>query len=236
MIPAAIGLRTHSGWAALVAVAESPTLAAGPGGVSGPQVIGRQRISLTETGTPAQPYHAAQALALGNSSVAVTSGDRGARQRAVREAEQSLDLTAAEALLRRCAEAAEALAHRELWAVVEQLRQQGYEPRACGILAGSGRAAATLRQTLASHAALHTAEGELYRNALAEAAAPLGLQLSRVRERDIWHKASATLGIVPDRLQRLVAESRKSIGPPWRQDEKLACLAGWLALATLHNH
>src|SRR5215468_8861694 len=55
---AALGLRAHSGWAALVVVA---------GPLRSPVVIGRQRIELVDPAIPEakQPYHAAAQLDLG---------------------------------------------------------------------------------------------------------------------------------------------------------------------------
>ena len=55
---AALGLRVHSGWAALVALAEP---------VAEPKVIGRNRIELVESGKRdyLQPYHAAAELEFG---------------------------------------------------------------------------------------------------------------------------------------------------------------------------
>jgi hypothetical protein len=32
-------------------------------------------------------------------------------------------------------------------------------------------------------------------------------------------------------LQQQITELGRSLGPPWRQDEKLASLAAWIALA-----
>src|SRR5205823_11212195 len=57
MKPAAIGIRMHSGWGALVAVSNSA------GAV---EVIERRRVAITTPGTPGanQPYHFAENLEL----------------------------------------------------------------------------------------------------------------------------------------------------------------------------
>ncbi len=170
-----------------------------------PTVIDRRRIELADPGIPGsnQPYHAAAGF----------------------------ELTEAEELVRRCAEGARLLARRALRAVIDDLRERGHDVAGCGILLGSGRPATTLAATLASHALIHTAEGELFRDALTHASEHCGLPIKRVRERELYARGAAELGVPVDELQRHVTELGRPIGPPWRQDEKHAALVGWLALA-----
>ncbi len=196
MIHTGVGFRTHSGWAALVAVA---------GQRRSPTVIDRRRIELADPGIPdsTQPYHAAEGL----------------------------DLKEAEELVRRCADAARRLARRALRAAIDDLRERGHDVVGCGLLLGAGRPATTLAATLASHALIHTAEGELFRDALTHASEHCGLPITRVRERELYACGATELGIPVDELQRHLTELGRPIGPPWRQDEKHAALVGWLALA-----
>ena len=92
---------------------------------------------------------------------------------------------------------------------------------------------------LASHALVHTAEGELFRDALAKAAAGEGvaalraLRVLRIKERELLDRCTARLGIAPGDLERHLAELGRRLGPSWRQDEKLATQAAWLALASV---
>jgi hypothetical protein len=183
MIPAALGLRTHSGWAALVAVTGPP---------QDSEILERKRIELIADGFPAQPYHAAERLPFAE----------------------------AEALIHRSLEQAKRLA---LEALQPMIAQHKYEVTACGILFASGRPLPNLASTLASHALIHTAEGEHYRAALIHAAEHCGLRVTRVKEKD------ALANTVPG-LQKDLARLGREIGPPWRQDEKLATVAAWLAL------
>ena len=44
-------------------------------------------------------------------------------------------------------------------------------------------------------------------------------------------RCTVELGLSADELTRRLAEFGRTLGPPWRQDEKLATLAAWLALA-----
>jgi len=195
---AALGLRSHSGWAVTVIVG---------GQLDAPVVIDRRRVEIADPaiGGATQPYHAAA----------------------------HLDLKKAEEFVKRCAASATQLAERALRALIDDVKEKRHEVLGGGILLGSGRAAPTLATTLASHALIHTAEGELFRRALTQASERCGLALTAVPERELWSRSTLDLHMTLDELQRSVAEMGRQIGPPWRQDEKHAALAGWLALAAV---
>jgi hypothetical protein len=176
---------------------------AGP--LAGPTVIERRRVELVDPAVPGsrQPYHAARVLPLAE----------------------------AERWIAHCLDATRRLARRELAATIDGLRRQGYRTVACGLLDSSARPLPALAAVLASHALVHTAEGELFRRALVDASQGEALPVTRVRERDLLDHGAATLGIAPDRIQQHLARIGATLGPPWRQDEKLATLIAWLALA-----
>ena len=196
MTPAAIGLRPHSGWAALIVVA---------GSVRSPEVVARRRIEIADPTIPGskQPYHAAE----------------------------ELELRQAANLLARCERASGDLARRAFRKELDGLRNEGRVVAACGLLLSAGRPLPPLESILASHALIHTADGEHFRNALAAAAESHGLALTRVRERELFAVASEKLGVPADNFTGRLAEMGKPLGPPWTQDQKLATLVGWLALA-----
>src|SRR5262249_46704682 len=95
---------------------------------------------------------------------------------------------------------------------------------------GSGRVLPELRSILASHALIHTAEGEFFRKALVEAGEHCGLPIVGVKERELFERASAHFRMPAGALERRIAELGRSIGPPWTQDQKYAALVAWLAL------
>ncbi|MGC9947157.1 MAG: hypothetical protein ABSF64_12380 [Bryobacteraceae bacterium] len=130
-----------------------------------------------------------------------------------------LEIGEARQLVENCAARAAALATTELRGMVEDLGQLGHPVVGCGLLLGSGRPLPPLEKILASHPMLHTAEGELFRAALRAASRECGLPLTAVQER-----------LLGDELKRQVAGLGKAIGPPWRQDEKLAAVVAWMAL------
>lgn len=92
------------------------------------------------------------------------------------------------------------------------------ELRAAAVLFASGRELPDLAATLRSHALIHTAEGEFFREVVMKASEACGLPVTRIRERELRD------------LQPKIAELRKSLGAPWTEDEKLASLGAWKAL------
>lgn len=190
---AALGFRSHSGWATLVAVA---------GPVAEPAVVVRRRVELSRR-TPRQPFHAAEGR----------------------------PFAAAEDLIRRSTDEAFNLAERALRDAVAELRAQGHEPVASGLLLAAGRPLPGLREVLASHALIHAAEGELFRDVLRRASRECGLRVAEVRERELDERAERSLRCSAAELRGRLAAWGKALGPPWRQDEKRAALVAWLALA-----
>ena len=85
--------------------------------------------------------------------------------------------------------------------------------------------------TLASHPLLHTAEGRLFRDALVQASKHCRLPAFGVKEKEIYARGTAELGLPADDLKARLTEMGLGIGPPWTQDEKLSALVAWLALA-----
>lgn len=176
---------------------------AGP--VATPAVIIRRRIELADPRTPrpVQPYHAAE----------------------------KLELAEAEQIVGHAHEEARRMAREGLRAVSEELRKTGHALVACGVLLGSGRPTGSLAATLASHALIHTAEGELFRGALVHAGERLRLPVTRIKEREAWARGAAELRLSPKELPCRLTELGQGLGPPWTQDQKLSTLAAWLALA-----
>jgi hypothetical protein len=198
MSKAAFGVRSHSGWAALVVMGGPP---------AEPAILGRQRIELSGEGHPKQPYHEAEPLTLKD----------------------------ADALIRLCNQASRGLAVRAFRATMGALRREGHEVVGCGLLLASGRSLPGLAEVLASHALIHAAEGEMFREALRLASQTCDLPLTEVKERELFERCEAALRLPLPALKRRLDDWGRSLGPPWRQDEKYAALAGWLALAAARS-
>jgi hypothetical protein len=104
--------------------------------------------------------------------------------------------------------------------------------RACCVLTASGKPLPDLRAILASHALIHAAEGEFYRDAIAAACNSCKIAVRRVRERDMENELQKLPVTAPAAKERIAAFGKQA-GPPWTQDEKLAALGAWLMLAVL---
>src|SRR5438094_25452 len=78
----------------------------------------------------------------------------------------------AEKLIATCMKCSTELAFRGLHDIMGATASQ---PAACGLLLGSGRPLPDLARILRSHALIHTAEGEMFRGVLSQAAERLGL-------------------------------------------------------------
>jgi hypothetical protein len=171
-----------------------------------PQVLARARLHLVETFTYKfrQPYHTAEKMPLDKARASIASVETQAKR----------------------------LAYRAIHELQESLQAQGYQLARCGVVTASGRPLPSLPQILASHAIIHTADGELFRRALLHASSRCGLANATVKERELLSEASRILQIKPDVLTRRIAELGRPLGAPWTQDEKFASLVAWLALAS----
>jgi hypothetical protein len=169
-----------------------------------PVVLARQRVYLVETFTYGfrQPYHTAEKMLLGQ---------------------------AREFIARMQAEARR-LAYRAVRELASRAQEQGAKLTRCGLLLASGRALPELEKILASHALIHTADGELFREALLHASARCGLRDFTIKERELLERAGQTLRLKSTVLMDRVTELGRSFGAPWSQDEKFATIAAWLAL------
>jgi hypothetical protein len=83
----------------------------------------------------------------------------------------------------------------------------------------------------ASHALIHTAEGEFFRNAVRKACERLKISVTAIRERELDERAKTTFGNAVSRVRRRISSLGSSIGPPWTKDHKVAALAASMILA-----
>jgi hypothetical protein len=192
---AAIGLRMHSGWGALVAVSyDSGTV----------DVVERRRITITADAPGSkQPYHFAETLGLAK----------------------------AEKFVSDCCAATERLASVAVEQVITDLRSRGYRVDGCAVILASGRPLPELVKILASHALIHAAEGEFFREVIRKACAGLDLPVTGLRERDLDQCARTRFGGAATRMRKRLDAVGRSLGPPWTADQKTAALA---ALIVLH--
>jgi len=169
-----------------------------------PVVLARQRVHLVDTFTYEfrQPYHSAEKMLAGQGREFI----EGVRDEARR------------------------LAYRAVRELESRTQEQGVELTRCGLLLASGRPLPGLEKILVSHALIHTADGELFREALLHASARCGLRDFRIKEKELLNHAGEVLRLQGTELMDRVTKLGRSLGSPWSQDEKFATIAAWLAL------
>ena len=170
------------------------------------EVIDRRRVAITSPGTPGanQPYHFAE----------------------------NLELPGAEKFLGNCFAASNRLAIAAVRDVVGELHGRQYRVVGSAVLLASGRPLPPLSKILASHALIHAAEGEFFREAFSKACKSLDLSVTGFRERDLDECVQTTFGKAATRMWQQISTLGRSLGPPWTKDQKTAALA---ALALLAN-
>jgi hypothetical protein len=170
-----------------------------------PVVLHRERAELVEEFTHRfrQPYHTAEKMAVAEA----------------RDFVEKVRTTARD------------LGYRAICELRAQLAQRGYALGTAAVLLAAGRPLPELENILSSHALIHTADGELFREALTRASVRCGLEVVSVKEKELAGEAARFLRIAEEALLKRVTELGRSLGPPWSQDEKYAALVAWLALA-----
>ena len=175
-----------------------------------PVVLHRDRVHLVKTFDFKfrQPYHTAEKLP-GN---------------------QARDFVS-----RMAAEACQ-LALNALCEVEETLVKSGHRLSGSALILASGKTLPPLEKILASHALIHTADGELFREALCRGSAQHKLPVFVQKEKELIGRAVEDLSISEKVLMAKVTNLGKPLGSPWSKDEKFATLVAWLALTQNQTH
>ena len=128
-----------------------------------PVVLARQRVHLVETFTYEfrQPYHTAEKMLEGQAREFISRMRTESRR----------------------------LAYRAVQELESRTQEQGVKLTRCGLLLSSGRPLPALERILASHALIHTADGELFREALLHASARCGLRDFTIKETELFEGA-----------------------------------------------
>jgi hypothetical protein len=175
------------------------------GGVARPEVLLRRRAELADPAGRVRRnvYQAARGLEAAEAAPLVEAAGRIAANRSAEALEQTVRAAA----------------------------DEGAAVRSCAVVVGALAAHVPLESILASHALAHAAEGRLYQRALLQGAESRGLDALAVPKRSIWEESEAALGVAREELRQRLDRLRREVGPPWAEDQKLAALAAWIALA-----
>jgi hypothetical protein len=173
------------------------------GSVAKPVLLDRRRVLLAEPDDPVgkQPFHAAEALPLAQ----------------------------AMRLVDRCVADSRKRAADEMARLAADLASKGYVLRSGGLAGKDPKPLGSLASILASHALIHAAEGELFRDVLRHAA-PKGVEWLRVPEREVEARCAKAVGLLAATLRSHLATIGKTAGPPWTKDQKTASLIAWMCL------
>lgn len=170
-----------------------------------PVVLERRKLLLVKTFsyTFRQPYHTAEKMPLSDAAEFVRSVEQESRE----------------------------LALAGINSLQKELAKLQFKMRGAALLLASGRQLPEFEKILGSHALIHTADGELFRESIRSACARAKLPLSAIKERELLATSAERLKKRPQFLMSYVASLGRSVGPPWTQDEKLATAAAWTLLA-----
>jgi len=170
-----------------------------------PRVLSRERVHLVETFIYKfrQPYHTAERMPLERARVFVDASMVEAKR----------------------------LAGSVLRSTQKELGSKGYELARGALLLASGKALPGLEGILKSHALIHTADGEHFREALRHSCADCSVEITCIKERELLDWGVKTLRMKREKLLRRLTELGSGFWAPWTQDEKYAALAAWLVLA-----
>jgi hypothetical protein len=180
-------------------------LGRGAVGAAALSVLARARIELIDAGDKdsKQPYHAVEFLSV---------------EQAAARLQNYLDV-------------ATAMAGTAISMQCEALEQRGYRISSVGILDSAGRKTGSLSTILASHALIHAADGDHFRNALSAAAESHGLEVHRLQARVLEEHAAKQLRVPAKRVLDTVNDLGRQVGAPWGADQKKAALLAWTLLA-----
>ena len=115
-------------------------------------------------------------------------------------------------------------------AFLSELRRDGWTVRAAVAPTGGLRLPERIEDIVRVHARMHAAEGELYRDLVADACRDLGLVVHREVERELIPLACDRIGTSEAALKTRLQAMGAKLGPPWSEDQKLATLAALLHL------
>jgi hypothetical protein len=174
------------------------------GSAAAPQLLARSRVELIDNRDPEskQPYHTVEFLC-------------------IEEATGRLDGYVA---------VATRLARDSIRAQSEEFERRGIAIRSAGIIDSSSRKQLSLSSILASHALIHAADGDHFRNALFVAAEHCRLQVCRIPLKGLEAHAAKRLRRPVGRILEIVDKLALGKGAPWGADQKKAALLAWTLL------
>jgi len=203
MAPVALGFRALKGGSVVVGVAVDGDV---------PRIIVSTFLATAIEGDRLsfEPYHVAAEMARGAHGGASTQAAA-----AVAEGRKRQD----------------ALAAAGLEDIVDRLRSEGHEPSIAALLVNrAGWISDLLEYSLAFADHPPVAEGLAVRDALRFACGEARIPVAEMDEKSLPARASELLSLSPADIDARLKALGAAAGKPWRKEQKLACLAAWIAI------
>lgn len=128
----------------------------------------------------------------------------------------------------------DALATRNLQDIVGRLNDAGYDTAIAALLINrAGWVTNLLDYSLAWPDHVPVAEGLAVRDALRAALGASGIETIEYDEKILHDLAHHTLNMWPAEIDAHLKAMGATAGKPWRKEQKLACLAAWMAMGAL---
>jgi hypothetical protein len=126
------------------------------------------------------------------------------------------------------------LAANGLGEIIRTLRDAGCRTISAALLVNrAGWVTDTLAYSLSWPQHVPIAEGLAVRDALRRACGRCGLKVAEIDEKSLYEVASEQLRLSPHEMDVRLKSLGATVGRPWRQEQKLVCLAAWLTVAAL---
>jgi hypothetical protein len=206
MVPVALGFRALRGGGVVVGVAADE---------DEPRVVLSSFLATAAEGDPLslEPYHIAAGMVRGRDGAASAEA-----KAAVAEGRRRQD----------------ELAEAGLRDVARMLREESKEPVVAALLVNrAGWVTDLLSYSLAFPDHPPVAEGLAVREALRFAFGRVGVEVAEMDEKSLPDLASEVLGLTPAAIDARLKTLGAAVGRPWRKEQKLACLAAWVAMKAM---
>jgi hypothetical protein len=131
------------------------------------------------------------------------------------------------AVIARLEKTIESCAGRSVAQLLNEKQLAGRPCRAACLVVGSTIDPAVVANP---HIRAHANEGRLFRTVLTEALHAQGIGCSVIVEKQLQDEAAAGLRSLNVQIAPMVARFGRTLGKPWRADDKAAATAAWLAL------
>jgi hypothetical protein len=123
------------------------------------------------------------------------------------------------------------LAAEGLSDIVSKLQGRGYEPVVAALLVNrAGWVTDLLAYSLAFPDHPPIAEGLALREVLRSAIGRIGIELAELDEKSLPDLATTKLDMPRAEIEARMKALGAAVGRPWRKEQKLACLAAWVAV------